>query len=85
MSYLLFKEKLNAIKTDEFERKKFLDGVQVITVAGFWIFITAALLVYGREKERKEQAAHRPPVIPEAVSVSKDQISVPTTQIERHK
>jgi len=78
MGYLAFKERMNTLKTDEYERRRFMDRAQVYGVAGFWIFFTVALLVYGHEKDKRERAAHRPPTIPEAVSVSQDGISLPS-------
>lgn len=85
MGYLAFKEKINAIKTDEYERRKFMDRAQVYVVAIFWISCTVALLMYGREKERREQAAHRPPTVPEAVTVSQDGISLPSAPLLKRK
>lgn len=85
MSYLAFKEKMNSLKHDEFERRAFYDRVQVYAVASFWIVFTVFLLWHGHEKEKQEKAALRPPVIPEAVSVSQDGIPMPTARISKHK
>lgn len=85
MGYLAFKEKINSLKTDDYERRRFMVHTRVFVIAGFWIFFTVALFVYGREKERKERAAHRPPTIPEAVTVSQDGISLPSAPVLNNK
>ncbi len=85
MSLLQFKEKLFSLKNDEFERRRAFDRAQVFAVASFWIIFTVVLLWYGRKQELREQAARRPPVIPEAVTVSHDRTSMPTTHVYRQK
>lgn len=85
MSYLAFKEKMNSLKSDEFERHQFFETAQVIGVAGFWIIFTVALLAYGHKQEQRERAARRLPTIPEAVTVSQDRIPMPTAQVVKKK
>jgi hypothetical protein len=85
MSYLAFKEKMNSLKTDQFERHAFFERAQVYAVASFWIVFTAFLLWHGHEIEKREKAALRSPSIPEAVSVSQDEIPMPTARISKHK
>lgn len=79
MSYLQFKEKLYSLKNDEFQRQRVFERIQVYLVAGVWIAFTAVLLWHGRQKELRDRAAHRPPVIPEAVTVSQGRTPLPTT------
>lgn len=85
MSYLAFKERMNQLKTDEYERHRLTSHVQVYSVATFWILFTGTLLYYGHQKELRERSAQRPLTIPEAVAVSRDAIPMPSAHITQVK
>jgi hypothetical protein len=75
--YLAFKEKLNSLRNDEFERHKFMNRLQVGFVAVFWVGLSVALLYYGHQKELREKAAYKQPTIPEISQPSQTQVVTP--------
>ncbi len=75
--YLAFKEKMNSLRHDEFERHQFMNRLQTGFVAAFWIGLSVVLLYVGHEKELRERAAFKPPTIPELSQPS--QVVTPPT------
>ena len=78
--YLAFKEKMNAFRHDEYQRRNFCRQAEVAGVALFWIAFTVGLLVYGHKTELREKAMFIKPSVPEISDISKS-VSQPAVEV----